>query len=296
MLLRAGVSSEERRLAGISTHYYRHAGRPGGDPLMPLVLIHGIADSALTWSMALGDLARVGPVFAVDLPGFGLSGRPPGRPYATIAEHVAVIAALLREVVGGPALLVGNSMGGWIAARLALEAPELVRGIVLLDPGGALLEGRASWEPFVSTVAVPNLQSVRLIYRQMFGRVPAPLYLAQHSFRDLFTRESVQQFVAAAVEAVDAEDVAAAGFFTAAELRRIERPAALLWGDRDTFLPAGSFEFFRDNLPGASVLSLSGVGHLPQHEAPREVARFVREFAAHVRQLQATDDRPRTTA
>jgi pimeloyl-ACP methyl ester carboxylesterase len=284
-LLRSGVTSETRRLAGILTHFYCRSGRPGSDPELPVVLIHGIADSALTWAFVLRGIAGVGPVYALDLPGFGQSGHPPGRPYATIAEQTAVVAAFLREVVGRPAILVGNSMGGWIAARLALEAPELARGIVLLDPGGALLEGRASWDPFVTAVAVPDLRSVRAIYRQMFGRVPLPLYLAQHSFQDMFLRRSVREFIKASVSAADNEDIVAAGFFAPTDLRRITVPAALVWGDRDTFLPKGSFEFFRDNLPGAQTYVLRDCGHLPQREEPRRVVQIVRAFAERVHRV-----------
>lgn len=283
VLLGAGARSEQRRLAGVLTHFFHLAGRPGSDPATPLVLIHGIADSALTWAFTLGGMARLGPVYAIDLPGFGQSGHPPGKRFASIAEQTAVLGALLRDVVGRPAILVGNSMGGWIAARLALESPELVRGVVLLDPGGALLEGRASWDPFVASVAMPDLRSVRAIYRQMFGRVPLPLYLAQHSFQELFLRESVRQFVQAAVQAAESEDVLASGFFAPADLQRISVPTALIWGDRDTFLPAGSFEFFRDNLPGAQIHVLKGCGHLPQRERPGAVVRLVATFAAGVR-------------
>jgi len=286
VLLRSGATSEERRLADVLTHYYQRAGRPGSDPATPVVLIHGIADSALTWAFTIGGMARVGPVYALDLPGFGQSGSPAGKRFASIAEQTAVVAALLRQVVGLPAILVGNSMGGWVAARLALEAPELTRGIVLLDPGGALLEGRASWDPFVSTVAVPDLRAVRAIYRQMFGRVPLPLYLAQHSFQALFLRESVREFVRAAVEAADLDDITASGFFAPADLRRISVPTTLIWGDRDTFLPPGSFEFFRDNLPGAQIHVLKGCGHLPQREAPRAVVRIVSQFAERVRHVK----------
>jgi pimeloyl-ACP methyl ester carboxylesterase len=116
-LLRGGAMSCERRLGGILTHYYHIPARLGAHPHLPVVLIHGIADSALTWAFVTKGMARIGPVYAVDLPGFGQSGYPPGRRYASIREHVGVIQELIREVIGGPALLVGNSMGGWIAGR-----------------------------------------------------------------------------------------------------------------------------------------------------------------------------------
>lgn len=285
-LLRSGVTSQERRLAGILTHSFSLPGAPRSDPATPIVLIHGIADSALTWAFVIRAMARIGPVYAIDLPGFGQSGHPPGRRYASIAEQTAVVGAFVREVVGRPAILVGNSMGGWVSTRLAMECPELVRGIVLLDPGGAMLEGRASWDPFVTNVSVADLRAVRAIYRQMFGRPSPALYLAQHGFQDLFMRESVRQFIAASVSAADTGDYAGAGFFAPGDLRSVAVPATLVWGDRDTFLPKGSFEFFRDNLPGATVHVLKGCGHLPQREAPRAVVRITREFAERVRPVR----------
>jgi pimeloyl-ACP methyl ester carboxylesterase len=269
-LLRGGAMSCERRLGGILTHYYHIPARLGAHPHLPVVLIHGIADSALTWAFVTKGMARIGPVYAVDLPGFGQSGYPPGRRYASIREHVGVIQELIREVIGGPALLVGNSMGGWIAGRLAELSPELTCGIVLLDPGGAQLNGRASWQKFVDTVAVPDLPTVRRVYRQMFGRVPLALYLGQHSFQQIFTRDAVRHFIAAASE----ED-----FFRPQDLARISVPIGQIWGARDHFLPTGSFEFFREHLPNSKLLVLPGCGHLPQRERPRQVVRFTREFA-----------------
>ncbi len=270
-MLRAGVVSRERRIEGILVHAYEAPGRPGSDPDMPVVLLHGIADSALTWAFTMRGMARIGPVYALDLPGFGLSGYPPGRRYATIGEHVAVVSSFIETVIGRPALVVGNSMGGWIAGRLAELAPARVRGIVMIDPGGAMLDGEASWEPFVRTVSVSDLRSVRMIYRQMFGRINPALYLGQRGFQDLFLRDAVRQFI---------QSASVADFFTAEDLRQIAAPTALVWGACDRFLPAGSFEFFRDNLPGARVLVLEGCGHLPQQEQPRRLVRFVREFAA----------------
>jgi pimeloyl-ACP methyl ester carboxylesterase len=269
VMLKAGVECAARPIAGMTISYYHVPARPVAGQ-MPVVLLHGIADSALTWAFTLGGMATIGPVYALDLPGFGNSGAPPGRRFATIAEHVDVIATFIREVVGGPVLLVGNSMGGWIGVRLAELMPELLRGMVLLDPGGAMLEGRTSWEPFVRKVAVEDLRAVRAIYHQMFGWVNPALYLGQFGFQELFLRDAVRDFVTKT-----SEDE----FFTPEDLQRIRVPAALIWGTRDTFLPAGSFEFFRANLPGARVLELRGCGHLPQRERPLRVVRFVREFA-----------------
>lgn len=275
-LLRAGVTEGARRLNNILVHYYHLAGLPGSRPETPVVLIHGIADNALTWAFTMRSMARIGPVYAIDLPGFGQSGYPPGRRYATIAEHTEVVRAFINEVVGRPTLIVGNSMGGWIAARLALETPQNILGIVLLDPGGALLEGLPSWEPFVQAVALSDLRAVRKVYRQMFGRVPLPLYLGQRSFQDIFTRDPVSKFVADSIERFTTLNQNE--FFQPEDLRAITVPTALIWGSRDTFLPRGSFEFFRDNLPNANLLLLKGCGHLPQRERPRQVVRFVKSF------------------
>lgn len=278
-MLRAGVASHTCRLEGTLVHSFQAPPRPGADEATPVVLLHGIADSALTWAYTMRGLARIGPVYALDLPGFGQSGYPPGRRFATIAEHVAVVRAFIAQQVGRPALVVGNSMGGWIAARLAELHPGLARGVVLVDPGGALLGGRASWEPFVHTVSVRDLRSVRLIYRQMFGRVNPMLYLGQRGFQDMFLRDAVRHFV----DSADLEE-----FFTPEDLRQIGVPTALVWGECDRFLPQGSFEFFRDNLPGARVLLLPRCGHLPQQERPGSLVRFVREFAAALQGAPAT--------
>ncbi|NJM05608.1 alpha/beta hydrolase [Candidatus Gracilibacteria bacterium] len=269
-LLRRGVMMREVRVNDIGLNYYVLAGATSSAQV-PVLLLHGIADSALTWALMLRALSAIGPVYALDLPGFGLSGLPAGRRYITLAEYVAVVEAFIRTVIGPAPLLVGNSLGGWMALQLALKMPQRARGVVALDPGGAMLNGRPSWEPFIETVSVRDLNTVRRIYRQMFGSVPLPLYFGQESFRALFLRDPVTQFVTAALE----DD-----FFQPGELRHVQVPVGLVWGERDAFLPAGSFEFFRDELPEPELLVLPRCGHLPQQERPRAVARFVRDFAA----------------
>jgi pimeloyl-ACP methyl ester carboxylesterase len=271
-LLRRGVREEVTRCAGAALTYYAAgpAVRPGGP--MPILLVHGLGDSAMTWAIVLYLLAREHPVFAVDLPGYGLSSLPPGRTFATLDEMTAMLRTFIETVIGQPALIVGNSMGGWLAVRLAWAAPKLVRGVVLINAGGAPLEGHASWDPFAEAVAMRDPKRSHQVIRQIAGPPGAlALLFAQRSIEQIFRRQVVRDFVAAADENI---------FLRSDDLRNLPVPAALMWGLRDRFLPAGSLEFFHENLPGAPALLLRGCGHLPQRERPLAVWRFVRRYAA----------------
>jgi pimeloyl-ACP methyl ester carboxylesterase len=278
-LAHAGVAQLEVRLNDVRINYYFKAPPGVAGASVPIVLVHGIADSALTWSFIFTALARGHPVYAIDLPGYGFSGLPAGRGYTTLGEMCDVLELFLRDVVRRPALVVGNSMGGWLAVKLAWAAPELMRAIMLLNAGGAPLKGRESWVPFGETIGIRDMRTARLVFRQMFGGVPAPLlYLGQHSLQSLFQRKVVREFVDSLVAVENAEDV----FLRPDDLRNLPVPAALLWGLNDRFLPEGSLEFFRENLPDAPTLLLRRCGHLPQRERPRSVLRFIQQFAAQL--------------
>jgi len=279
--LQGGTQQCEVLLNGMAINYYmkqpRHA--TSGSEL-PILLIHGIADGALTWSFIVGPLARTHPVYAIDLPGYGYSSLPTGRGHATLDEMCAMLVLFLREVIGQPTLVVGNSMGGWLAVKLGWAVPELVRGIMLLDSGGAPLSGIDSWLPFAEAIDIRDMRMARQVFRQMFGAIPAPLlYLGQHSLQEMFQRQVVREFVAdLKSKAAMPDDV----LLKPSDLRNLPVPAALIWGLGDQFLPAGSLEFFRANLPDAPTLLLKRCGHLPQRERPLPVLRFIKRFAAQL--------------
>ena len=277
-LLRGGVEQREVRINGIPINYYYKAPAQAAADTFPIVLIHGIADNALTWSFIMGALARKYPVYAIDLPGYGFSSLPPGRSYMTLDEMRDILEVFMKTAVGELAMVAGNSMGGWLAVKLAWQIPAQILGIVLLDAGGAPLQGRDSWVPFGETIGIPDMKTARLVFRQMFGGIPAPmLYLGQHSLQELFQRRVVREFVANMMSADPEREL-----LRAADLRALPVPAGLVWGLNDNFLPKGSLDFFRDNLPGAPTMLLKRCGHLPQRERPVAVLHFLRMFAAQL--------------
>lgn len=259
------------RFAVAAVHIPARAPRPG---TAPLVLVHGLGDSMATWLLVAAPLAQDRAVWLIDLPGYGHSPLPANCACATIAEMRDLLGTIVREHVGAPALLAGNSMGGWLAVLLALHEPALLRGIGLINPGGALLDGRSSWEPFLASVAVDDPAVIARTVASIFGRYPRPVhYLVRPGLAASFGSPTVRNFVARADEA---------DFIPASELARVITPTALIWGSRDRFLPAGSFEYFRDYIPRVQLYPIRTSGHLPQRETPGALLHALRDFFRRV--------------
>ncbi len=122
-----------------------------------MVLVHGLGGSHLNWDLLAPLLTPHARVVALDLPGFGRS--EPGDRRATVHANVSVLDRFLAEVVGGPVVLIGNSMGGMISILATERAGDRVRGVVLLDP--AVPGPRRRLDPLVAGVfavyAVPGV-------------------------------------------------------------------------------------------------------------------------------------------
>src|SRR2546423_1166986 len=105
--------------------------RPSGDAT-PIVFVHGLGGSHLNWCQIGPALAAGRRAVALDLHGFGLT--PGTKADSTVQRNTKLLDQFLRQVVGAPVILAGNSMGGLISILQTSAAPELVRGLVLVDP------------------------------------------------------------------------------------------------------------------------------------------------------------------
>lgn len=111
--------------------HYRELGQG-----IPLLLLHANPGDSRDFDAVFATLARRNRVIALDWPGYGESAMPPDPATATVLDYYATLREFIAALALPPAFLVGNSIGGNVAARLAVESPERVRGLVLVAPGG----------------------------------------------------------------------------------------------------------------------------------------------------------------
>ena len=256
-----------------------HSRASGPEDAPVLVMIHGTSASLHTWEPLRERLDGEFRVVAYDQPGHGLTGPHPDGLYTYRGMEDGLEAALDAHGVGR-AVLVGNSMGGWVAWRAALAMPERVAGLVLIDPSGMPTEEEAEGNLAFRLAANPVGRAVL--------RHVTPRGMVESSLR-----ESVSQEAVVTDAAVDRywrltrrpgnRDAMTDMFATSREdlsgrLGEITVPTLVLWGEEDALIPVSSAARFRDAIPGAELVVYPGVGHLPMEEVPDAVAEDVRAF------------------
>lgn len=246
------------------------------------ILIHGWSSSSFTWAPILPELSRRYRCIAVDLPGFGKSPAPKGRP--SIRNYVSLIAGLITELSENPVLMLGHSMGGQITATLALNHPMLVERMVLLNPA---LSGRLSTR--VNLLLAPHVLTERFGFMEwlLYVLAKTPLdytdYILKPSNfaeRAHISEEDYQRIRADARRPGQGRVRAACyGAMRAADMRGmlgyIEPPALVLWGAEDNIVPLRDAGAVADEWPSADLRLIPNAGHWPQFEQPDATLRHI---------------------
>jgi pimeloyl-ACP methyl ester carboxylesterase len=264
---------------GIRVHYQEAGER--NTSLPPLVLIHGFASSTFVWSKVFLPLAEAGfRVIAIDMLGFGYSGKPRNGQY-TIAGQAKHLIGLLDQLGIKRATLVGSSYGGAVAATCALDYEQRVDRLVLI---GTVNNNRplhyklmrVFGSPLFGDVVSPLLiGSRRLLRRRMkrvYDRHEWVLDERRVEARHLPLRAAgTQRAIIRTVRGWDAERISR-------DAHLIRKPTLLLWGENDREIPLADGERLHEEIPGSRLIVFLNCGHLPHEEYPEAFTKVAVDF------------------
>ena len=242
----------------------------------PVIFIHGLGASMYAWRKNLAPVMAAGyRVLALDLLGFGSSDKP-ARGY-TNAAYAQLVVALMDSLHLPDAVLVGHSMGGEIAAEVAIAFPTRVRGLVLIGAAGL-----GTREPLLFRLARwPVVGPLVLAFRgrALVGRLLRSTYADPRKV----TEPDVDQYYAPVAEAAYGRalrGVLREFHFGGLEgrLDAIAAPTLVLWGEADRLIPIALGRALAAHLNRSAFLSVPRAGHSVQEEAPDEVNRLLIKF------------------
>jgi 3-oxoadipate enol-lactonase len=246
------------------------AWRSSGSPdAPPAVFIHGLGGNRFSWEPQLSALAQLRQCLACDLPGYGKSAGLPGP----LPELASLIADWITSLGRGPADVVGLSFGGMVAQHLALNHPETVRTLALLDTSPAFgFDGVTTPEEWLATRVSPAPDAAAPDTGRVIAGIVGPDCPGE-----------VRDAAAAIMREVPAATLAAScralvGHDTRDRLREVTAPTLVMVGAEDTETPETYARAIAERIPGARLVVIPKAGHLVNVEAPDPVNEELRRL------------------
>jgi pimeloyl-ACP methyl ester carboxylesterase len=251
----------------------------------PLVFVHGLAGSWQNWLEQVPVLAREHRVVTLDLPGFGSSPMPSGE--ISIARYARLLDGLLGELAIDAAAVVGNSMGGFIAAELAIAFPQRVERLVLVSAAGIstyadprtaralpalrlsqrIVAAGAAWAASKSDTVARRARlrqaTLALVVRHP-SKLPAPLAAEQ------LRGAGKPGFVQALASILD--------YDFRERLPEIACPTLIVWGDGDRVINVRDADVFAELIGGSRRVVFEDTGHVAMLERPAAFNALLSEF------------------
>jgi pimeloyl-ACP methyl ester carboxylesterase len=253
----------------------------------PLLFVHGLSGSWPNWLEQLPVFGAERHVVALDLPGFGHSPMPAGE--ISISGYARLLDRVMGELGIDAAAVVGNSMGGFVAAELAIAFPARVERLVLVSAAG------------ISTTANPQvlrvLPTLRRAERMLLASGAWVAARSDTLTRRPRTRDALLNVVTrhpgrlpAALAAEQLRGAGTPGFIEALQsildydvrerLPEIACPTLIVWGDADRLIPVGDADVFAELITNSRKVVFADTGHMAMLERPAAFNALLEEFLA----------------
>lgn len=258
--------------------------RDTGGTLPPIVLLHGSNASLHTWEPLVRELSGEYRIIRLDLPGHGLTGANAARSYR-VEDMIAAVEGTVEALGVDSFILGGNSMGGGISWRYAVEYPAKVRALLLLDAGG--MPPRAEDAEPKSNIGFRLARSPlgRWIGGEIIPRGLIRRSLEQSVADPSLVNEAMVDRYWELLRFPGNREATIARFGSprpdpaiAERAREIRVPTLILFGKEDRIINPSAAQSFAERIAGSETILFDNIGHLPMEEAPAQTADAIRDF------------------
>jgi pimeloyl-ACP methyl ester carboxylesterase len=262
----SGQTSKEVVVFGQKINYVEAGSGP------TVILLHGLGGSTQAWGFNTSVLAEKYHVVVPDQIGFGKSDKPFVN--YRIRTYVDFLDQFCKQLKIERATLVGNSMGGWIAAMFTAAFPDRVDKLVLVDSAGYAppkdFDMRTLFALNPTTRAGMKLLVGKVFYNKAFQTEAAidQAIAARMAAGDGYTINSISESIIRGEDFLD--DV----------VKTIKRPTLIIWGRQDGLVPLADGERFNKDIAGSKMVVIEECGHVPNAEKPGEFNAALLKFLA----------------
>ncbi len=254
-------------------HRIRYIKSKDGGNVNAVLFIHGLGSAADRWMDLPEAMSFYLSAYALDLVGFGKSDKPKSLNY-NIPEFVEFLREFIQKelIKYNEIILVGHSLGGYIACEFVIKYPTLVRKLVLVDSSGMLDEPTPILAEYLAVAMNPSYDKVMSVFRKMLGN---PLFvspLVAEIFINNISNEAAKNAFTVTLENSANTQIGPE------RLRTIKIPTLIIWGAEDRVIPVEHAEIFRKNIVGSKLVKIEGAGHAPFVEKPSSVFDLIRRF------------------
>ncbi|KAJ8439756.1 hypothetical protein Cgig2_009580 [Carnegiea gigantea] len=274
---------------GYRIHYVEQGEGP------PIVLIHGFGASAFHWRYNIPELSKRYKVYAVDLLGFGWSEK-------AIIEYDSMVwmdqvVDFLKEVVKEPAVVVGNSLGGFTALAVAASLPEKVTGVVLLNSAGQFGDANpkaaeSEDNPFQKFILKPLKEAFqRIVLGFLFWQAKQPARIVSVLKSVYINSSNVDDYLVESITQPASDPKAGEVYYRLMTrfmsnqrkytldslLSKLSCPLLLIWGDLDPWVGPTKAVKIKEFYPNTTLVNLQA-GHCPHDELPELVNKALLDW------------------
>lgn len=266
------------KVGNVNTRYWE-----AGDKGSVVLLVHGLGGFIENWEKNIVALAGSHRVYAMDLPGFGRSDKSP------LTRDLMVLVPFISNFMVAlgieKASLIGNSLGGGLVLQFAIDFPEKVDKLVLVDSAGmgkgVIADFKLCSLPFIGELLIrPTPASTGKLWRKcVFDPeviTPGVIDVSYRLASQPGAREALLATLRAGINLLGQRGDLVRDLL--GSLEKINRPVLVTWGKQDRIIPPAHALIAKEKIPGARLELFDRCGHLPMFEYPEKFNKLVLDF------------------